>query len=42
VLFIDHIDDPEKLWPVEEGEEEAAEAAQQVPGGGAGAAAPLV
>ena len=32
VLFIDHIDDPEKLWPVTEGEEEAAEAAQQVPG----------
>ena len=32
VLFIDHIDDPEKLWPVEEGQEEAAEAAQEVPG----------
>jgi len=30
VLFIDHIDDPEKLWQVEEGEEEAAEAAQQI------------
>jgi peptide deformylase len=27
VLFIDHIDDPEKIWPVEEGEEEATEAA---------------
>jgi len=23
VLFIDHIDDPEKIWPVAEGEEEA-------------------
>lgn len=32
VLFIDHIDDPEKIWPVAEGEEEAAEAAQRVPG----------
>ncbi len=32
VLFIDHIDDPEKIWPVAEGEEEAAEAAQKVPG----------
>ena len=31
-LFIDHIDDPEKIWPVTEGEEEAAEAAQEVPG----------
>lgn len=31
VLFIDHIDDPEKLYPVAEGEEEAAEAAQKVP-----------
>lgn len=33
ILFIDHIDDPEKLWPVTEGEEEAeaAEAAQKVP-----------
>lgn len=28
VLFIDHITDPEKLWTVKEGEEEAAEAAQ--------------
>jgi peptide deformylase len=34
ILFIDHIDDPEKIWPVEEGEEEAAEAAQEVPGEG--------
>jgi peptide deformylase len=33
ILFIDHIEDPEKVWPVPEGEEEAAEAAQQVPGG---------
>jgi peptide deformylase len=33
VLFIDHIEDPEKAWPVPEGEEEAAEAAQEVPGG---------
>lgn len=31
ILFIDYIDDPEKLWPVTEGEEEAAEAAQKVP-----------
>lgn len=29
VLFIDHITDPEKLWVVQEGEEEAAEAQQQ-------------
>ena len=42
VLFIDHIDDPEKLWPVEEGEEEAAEATQQVPGGGAAEPGPMV
>jgi peptide deformylase len=34
VLFIDHIDDPEKLYPVAEGEEEAAEAAQELPSGG--------
>lgn len=33
VLFIDHVKDPEKIWPVPEGEEEAAEAAQEVPGG---------
>jgi peptide deformylase len=32
VLFIDHIDDPEKLYPVTAGEEEATEAAQEVPG----------
>jgi len=32
VLFIDRIDDPEKIWPVDEGQEEAAEAAQEVPG----------
>jgi peptide deformylase len=31
-LFIDHIEDPEKIWPVPEGEEEAAEAAQEAPG----------
>ena len=31
VVFTDLIDDPEKIWPVTEGEEEAAEAAQQVP-----------
>jgi peptide deformylase len=34
VLFIDHIDDPEKLYPVKVGEEEAAEAAQKMPGEG--------
>jgi peptide deformylase len=33
ILFIDHIEDPEKIWPVPEGEEEAAEAAQEAPGG---------
>jgi peptide deformylase len=32
ILFIDHIEDPEKIWPVPEGEEEEAEAAQEVPG----------
>jgi peptide deformylase len=32
ILFIDHIEDPEKIWPVPEGEEEAAEAAQEIPG----------
>ncbi|NLE43458.1 MAG: peptide deformylase [Chloroflexi bacterium] len=32
VLFIDHIDDPEKIWPVAEGEEELAEATQSIPG----------
>jgi peptide deformylase len=31
VLFIDHIDDPEKLYPVTEGQEEAAEATQAIP-----------
>jgi peptide deformylase len=31
ILFIDHIDDPEKLYPVTEGEEEMAEAAREVP-----------
>lgn len=31
ILFIDHIDDPEKLHPVTAGEEEAAEAAREVP-----------
>jgi peptide deformylase len=34
VLFIDRIEDPEKIWPVPEGEEEAAEASQEVPAGG--------
>ncbi|MDY7075497.1 MAG: peptide deformylase [Chloroflexota bacterium] len=31
ILFTDHIKDPDKIWPVAEGEEEAAEAAQRVP-----------
>ena len=31
VLFIDHIDDPEKLYPVTAGEEESAEAVREVP-----------
>ena len=31
-LFIDLIEDPEKIWPVEEGKEEEAEATQQVIG----------
>lgn len=35
VLYIDYIDDPEKIWAVPEGEEEAAEATQE-PAGGAG------
>jgi len=39
ILFIDRVKDPEKIWPVPEGEEEAAEAAQAVPGGVSG---PLV
>jgi len=33
ILFIDRIEDAEKIWPVPEGEEEAAEAAQGAPGG---------
>ena len=41
ILFIDHIEDPEKIWPVPEGEEEAAEAAQEMPGGVA-SSGPLV
>jgi peptide deformylase len=41
VLFIDRIEDPEKIWPVPEGEEEAAEAGQDVRGGGV-PAGPLV
>ncbi len=40
ILFTDHIEDPEKIWPVTEGEEETAEAAQTVPGGAA-ASGPL-
>jgi peptide deformylase len=32
-LFTDRIEDPDKIWPVEEGQEEAAEAAQEVPDG---------
>ena len=31
VLFIDRIDDPDRIWRVEEGQEEAAEAAQRLP-----------
>ena len=34
ILFTDHIQDPAKIWPVPEGEEETAEATQEVPGGG--------
>ena len=30
ILFTDHIEDLEKIWPVPEGEEEAAEATQEV------------
>ena len=33
ILFIDHIDDPEKIWAVPEGQEETAEASQRTPGG---------
>lgn len=32
VLFIDRIEDPEKIWSVEEGREEEAEASQEVSG----------
>jgi peptide deformylase len=32
ILFTDHIEDPDKIWPVEDGQEEAVEAAQEVPG----------
>jgi peptide deformylase len=32
VLFIDRIEDPEKIWSVEEGREEEAEATQQMLG----------
>jgi peptide deformylase len=38
ILFIDHIEDPEKLWTVKEGEEEAAEATQE----GRAASVPVV
>lgn len=31
VLFIDHIEDPEKVWRVEEGQEEVIEATQELP-----------
>jgi peptide deformylase len=41
ILFTDHIEDPDRIWPVEEGQEEAAEAAQEVPSGAA-TPAPLV
>jgi peptide deformylase len=30
ILFIDRIEDPEKIWPVEKGTEEEAEAAQEL------------
>jgi peptide deformylase len=32
ILFTDHIEDPDRIWPVEEGQEEASEAAQELPG----------
>jgi peptide deformylase len=32
ILFIDRIEDPDKIWPVEEGTEEEAEATQRVIG----------
>ncbi len=38
ILFIDYIEDPEKIWPVPEGEEEAAEATQAAHGGVAASA----
>jgi len=38
ILFTDHIEDPDKIYPVEEGQEEAAEAAQKIPDGAAEAA----
>lgn len=41
ILFTDHIEDPDRIWPVEEGQEEAAEAAQELPGR-APASGPLV
>ncbi|MFW6082681.1 MAG: peptide deformylase [Chloroflexota bacterium] len=31
ILFIDHIEDPEKIWRVEEGQEETIEATQEIP-----------
>jgi peptide deformylase len=31
ILFTGHIEDPEKIWPIPEGEEEAAEAGQRAP-----------
>lgn len=34
ILYIDHITAPEKMWPVPEGEEEAAETAQEGHSGG--------
>jgi peptide deformylase len=40
VLFIDRIDDPEKLYPVTKGQEEASEVMQEVSSGG-GAIGPL-
>jgi len=33
VVFIDRIEDPEKVWSVEEGQEEAVEASQERPSG---------
>jgi peptide deformylase len=31
ILFVDRIEDPDKIWAVEEGQEEAVEASQQLP-----------